>query len=147
MLFIAVSAVPIAIWASYRRNRYVSVEEICASLATEDIQFVNRNLRYGKFVRSDDELEFHYATPNGDSRIVHWGKASTRFEEVRNAQLKHQLGTAQLTDATHVQQLSIGASHDYPKIYDVVFQTNGRDGSVAILDGGSNVFPYTNTTN
>ncbi|WP_146440405.1 hypothetical protein [Crateriforma conspicua] len=138
-----IAAVCVAAWFALREQPYAYADDICVALALGKLDFVNRHLRYGDFVRNGDELEFHYITEHGVSRVVHWGKAETRFNEIRNAQIGMHLGTSELTDPDHEAKRLAGLDHEYPRIYDVIFQTNRKNGKVAIMDGGSNVFPYT----
>jgi hypothetical protein len=142
-LCVAIAAIAMGAWYALREEPYAYADEICVALATGKLDFVNRHIRYGQFVQAGDELEFHYITEHGNQRIVHWGNAGDRFTEIRNAQLGMYLGTSELTDAQHEKKRLAEIEHEYPRIYDVIFQTNRKNGKVAIMDGGSNVFPYT----
>ena len=143
LLVAPITAVGIAAWFAAREQSYAQVDEICAALALGKLDFVNGHLRYGRFARDLDELEFHYITEQGVSRVVHWGNAETRFNEMRNAQIRMFLGKSELTDPEHEEKRLAGIDHEYPRIYDVIFQTNRKNGKVAIMGGGSNAFPYT----
>ncbi len=143
LIVTAIASVAVAISFALREEPYAYADDICVVLATGKFEFVNRNLRYGRFVRNGGELEFHYITEHNVSRIVHWGNAGTRFNEIRNAQIGMHLGKSELTDPEHERLRFAEIDHEYPRIYDVIFQTNRKNGNVAIMDGGSNVFPYT----
>ena len=139
----AIASVGVAISIGLRQEPYAYADDICVALATGKLDFVNRHLRYGRFVRNGDNLEFHYITEHNVSRIVHWGNAETRFKEIRDAHIGMHLGTSELTDPEHERLRLAEIDHEYPRIYDVIFQTNRKNGKVAIMDGGSNAFPYT----
>ena len=121
-------------WVRSRPKPRVSVFDICVALSKGDTSYINRNIRNGQFIVDAGNLEFHYFLANGRLRAVSWGKASKCYRAIQDCEHEFLFGTAEL----HANANATDASHLDGLVFDIV----RRDGKVAIVDGGSNIFPY-----
>ncbi|MEO1526883.1 MAG: hypothetical protein AAFX06_15710 [Planctomycetota bacterium] len=118
--------------ALHRKEEYVPVADLCSALAAGDLDSVNSGIRYGEFYRDQDDLLFRYSNRDDKSCVVEWGDISDIMKVLRQSRIVHVLGTTRLVPMNETMPRS--------KLHEVIFQTNRRDGKVAIMDGGSNAF-------